>query len=140
MPPRNPQRDPFGHKWERIATAWGNLEVLAQPNPAAMERILRSTAKLFTSSRVSIRPTFLAATAFGALTPDLCARAAANNLNKLVLERAELVRLSPPDRQTVDAKLRELSAKCSGFELQLSISPTRRDRLIHTLVKFRETY
>ena len=140
MPPRNPNRDLFEHKWERIATAWGNMDVLAQSDPRAMESILRRTASEFSTARATIRPTFIAASSFGTLTADLCARAAANNLNKLVIEQHELARLPQAEQQVVRAKLSALAIKCRGFQLALPISADRRDRLVRAMVKFRDTY
>jgi hypothetical protein len=129
MPPRHPRRDLFAHKWERVATGWANLEALSQPDQNRLEAILRSVAKRFSNSRVRVSASHLTGRALRHVGPDDCAKAAANNLRKLVEERSELDQLSQADRQTLETKLRDLSAICRTFRSQLSVSEAPRERL-----------
>lgn len=123
MPSHSPSRPFHAAVYERIVTAHSNLRALSQSNEA-IRIILRREAM-----KMGMPSLFMSAKSPAIIEPDDAANAAANNLEKLVVERHRISGILNFDAPKINYGLVLLGEDCAAFQLHHQLSPARSARL-----------
>lgn len=137
MPAPDPNRDPFEKGWERIATAWAELEALFQSDPQAIPATLKRVNLAFNTPYYKVPSHWLAAKSLDQATFDHLADRAASNLEKLIKETDHVERMGSDQAAWFRQRRADLARLLtSHFAVKLTVSPKE----LHRLTRAREAY